>query len=104
MGSGSVAPQEITTASTKEISQRASTSTTSSWEWNLEDQESVIIVSVMVPDGMEPSDLELDVGVEHVRILCQAGSGASLDTLNIQLPRRVDPGNAPPAKYKKKGG
>ena len=75
----------------------------SAWDYSLMDSEKCLIVSLCIPEGVEPADLDLDVGERRVLVSCQ-GATSELGPLTIELPQAVNAMEAPPAKYKKKGG
>mmetsp|Transcript_34794 Transcript_34794/g.98765 ORF Transcript_34794/g.98765 Transcript_34794/m.98765 type:complete len:584 (-) Transcript_34794:223-1974(-) len=75
----------------------------------LEEMGGSFRLSIQVPDGVDSSDIGLDVGSR--RVLASVGgegsggggeSGAGL-ALTVELPREVEVELAPPAKFKRKG-
>eukprot|EP00929_Paragymnodinium_shiwhaense_P119482 TRINITY_DN91388_c0_g1_i1.p1 TRINITY_DN91388_c0_g1~~TRINITY_DN91388_c0_g1_i1.p1 ORF type:complete len:726 (-),score=201.65 TRINITY_DN91388_c0_g1_i1:63-2240(-) len=83
----------------------AAPSSSAAWTYTLDEQDGSFQLSISVPDDVEPSELDLDVGRERVVVVCNAGGAAgALGTLHVALSRSVDPDSAPPVKFKKKGG
>eukprot|EP00927_Polykrikos_kofoidii_P066631 TRINITY_DN62193_c0_g1_i1.p1 TRINITY_DN62193_c0_g1~~TRINITY_DN62193_c0_g1_i1.p1 ORF type:complete len:750 (-),score=109.73 TRINITY_DN62193_c0_g1_i1:461-2677(-) len=76
----------------------------SQWDWSLDHESTSLILSIAIPMGVEPSDLQLDVASERVVVVCSTPSHGNLGSLRVALPRLVNPDGAPPAKYKKKNG
>lgn len=74
-----------------------------SWEHSTVESDGCLIVSVSLPDEVEPTDLELDVAEKRVQASYVGADGKPV-RLTIELSKAVDTEQAPPAKYKKKGG
>lgn len=73
------------------------------WDYSLTESEACLVLSLSLPEGVEPTDIDLDVGEHRVLASCRGANG-NMATLTVELPRAVDAMQAPPAKYKKKGG
>lgn len=72
-----------------------------SWDYSLTESEGCLVLSLFLPEGVEPSDVDLELGTRQVVVSCHDGK---LAPLTVELTKAVDTMTAPPAKYKKKGG
>jgi len=71
------------------------------WDFDLLEGSCSFTVSIGLPTGATPADLDLDVAAK--RVVCKyTGCGGDMEPLEIDLPRSVDQAHAPPAKFKKK--
>lgn len=71
----------------------------SPWDFTIIEGSSGLSVSIVLPTGATPADLDLDVGPLRVVARCTCDGP---EPLEVTLPRSVDPTLAPPAKFKKK--
>eukprot|EP00930_Biecheleria_cincta_P101883 TRINITY_DN93534_c0_g1_i1.p1 TRINITY_DN93534_c0_g1~~TRINITY_DN93534_c0_g1_i1.p1 ORF type:complete len:556 (-),score=111.99 TRINITY_DN93534_c0_g1_i1:17-1684(-) len=72
----------------------------SPWEYTLDEVDGgSMMLSISLPEGLGPADVDLDVAPEKVSVA--AGNG--LPPLVVSLPRQVNPAAVPAAKYKRKG-
>eukprot|EP00931_Biecheleriopsis_adriatica_P091506 TRINITY_DN65394_c0_g1_i1.p1 TRINITY_DN65394_c0_g1~~TRINITY_DN65394_c0_g1_i1.p1 ORF type:complete len:568 (+),score=150.33 TRINITY_DN65394_c0_g1_i1:27-1706(+) len=69
------------------------------WDYSLDEGENAFMLTISLPEGLGPADVDLDVAPERVSLV----AGAPAAPLAVMLPRKVDPAAAPPAKYKRKG-
>lgn len=67
-----------------------------SWEYSVQEEAALMVISITLPDGLAPQDIDVDVGAAEV---CVVAKGR--ENLVIRLPSRVDPEAATPAKFKR---
>merc|ERR1711957_315343 len=66
----------------------------------LVDNGNALLLSIALPEGVEPAAVELDLAAHVVSATAHAEVPLRL---HVELPRLVDPDLAPPAKFKKRG-
>merc|ERR1712113_725138 len=64
------------------------------WEYSLSDIDGGVVLSISLPEDVEPGDLDLDVAANNVKATC-----SKMVPLHVNLPKPVNPDSAPPAKY-----
>eukprot|EP00435_Cladocopium_sp_Y103_P069327 s523_g33.t1 len=67
-----------------------------SWEYSVQEEAALTVLSITLPDGLGPQDIDVDVGAAEV---CVVAKGR--ENLLIRLPSAVDPEAAMPAKFKR---
>ncbi|CAE8628173.1 unnamed protein product [Polarella glacialis] len=92
-------PQEILSRPEPE---RPAPSSASAWQYSLEEGDGGLTLSIALPEGLSPADVELDVAALRVSVAC-ASEASSTGGLTVTLPRKVNAAAAAPAKYKRKG-
>eukprot|EP00434_Breviolum_minutum_P041403 symbB.v1.2.036828.t1/scaffold5292.1/size28769/1 len=68
----------------------------SGWTYSIQEEETLIVLSITLPEGLNPQDLDVDVSAAEVSV-----TAVTLPELKIQLPSLVDADAAMPAKFKR---
>lgn len=68
----------------------------SGWTYSIQEEETLIVLSITLPEGLNPQDLDVDVSAAEVSV-----TAVTLPELKIQLPSLVDAHAAMPAKFKR---
>ncbi|CAE7656342.1 Smyd3 [Symbiodinium sp. CCMP2592] len=93
-------PKEMLDAVSSSLTaiQKADLDSSTRWRYSVENEKTFVAVNIMLPEGIEPSDVSIDLAPEKV---CVASAG--YPDLIIDLPVPVRATDAMPAKYKRSG-
>ncbi|CAE7226045.1 Smyd3, partial [Symbiodinium sp. KB8] len=93
-------PQEMLDAVSSSLTaiQKADLDSSAMWKYVVENEKTFVTVNIMLPEGIEPTDVNIDLAPEKV---CVASAG--YPDLTIDLPVPVRATDAMPAKYKRSG-